>query len=110
MKIWLDDIRSAPGPYPEWCWCRSVCDAKSAIMYSERYCSVRSGAEEMRIELLDLDHDLGDYACEGGDAIKLLDWLEETGRNYPIHLHTMNPVGRDNMRAIINHNGWKEIM
>ena len=33
------------------------------------------------IELIDIDHDAGDYACDGGDYIRLLDWLEETGRN-----------------------------
>ena len=46
----------------------------------------------------------------GGDYIKLLDWLEETGRNYPIRIHSMNSVGRENMRAIIRRNGWKEIL
>ena len=55
-------------------------------------------------------YDAGDYANDGGDYIKLLDWLEETGRNYPIRLHTMNPVGRENMRAIIRKNGWTEAM
>lgn len=46
---------------------------------------------------------------DGGDYIKLLDWFEETGRNYPIHIHSMNPVGVENMRRIIKRNGWKEI-
>ena len=27
----------------------------------------------------------------------------------PIHLHTVNPVGRDNMRRIIHKNGWREV-
>ncbi len=45
------------------------------------------------ITLIDCDHDLGDYAHDGGDGIKLLDWLAETGQFYPIRLHTMNPVG-----------------
>ena len=45
----------------------------------------------------------------GGDYIKLLDWLERTGRNYPIHIHSMNVVGVQNMRAIIRKNNWKEV-
>ena len=45
----------------------------------------------------------------GGYYIKLLDWLEETGRNYPIRIHSMNPVGAANMRRIINRNGWEEV-
>lgn len=62
------------------------------------------------VELIDIDHDAGDFVYDGGDYIKLLNWLEETGRNYPIHIHTMNPVGRERMRAIIRRNGWKEIL
>lgn len=62
-----------------------------------------------QIELIDCDHDLGDYAQFGGDGVKLLDWLEETGRSYPIRIHSMNTVGVENMRRIIEKNGWKEI-
>lgn len=58
------------------------------------------------IELLDLDHDAGDYWQYGGDYIKVLDWLEETGRNYPIRIHSQNVVGRMNMEAICRKNGW----
>ena len=62
-----------------------------------------------KIELIDIDHDAGDYAELGGDYIKLLEWLEETGRSYPIHIHSQNPVGVENMRRIIQKNGWREI-
>ena len=85
MKIWLDDLRPAPDGFV---WCMSVNQAKRAIEEAERSSSV---------ELIDCDHDLGDYAQDGGDGIKLLDWLAERGTFYPIALHTMNPVGRDNM-------------
>lgn len=61
------------------------------------------------IELIDIDHDAGDYASDGGDYIKLLDWLEETGRNYPIRIHSANAVGVQNMRRIIQRNNWKEV-
>lgn len=54
--------------------------------------------------IISADHDAGDYAKYGGDYIKLLDWLEATGRSYPIHIHSMNPVGVQNMRAIIQKN------
>lgn len=62
--------------------------------------------------LIDLDHDAGDYVSEGGDYIKLLDWLEaknivDTG--YSFHIHSMNPVGVQNMRTIIKKNEWREI-
>lgn len=102
MKIWVDDARSAPGDcFHEWLWCRSVGDTILAIKVAEA-----SGKE---IELIDLDHDAGDYAIDGGDYINILNWLEETGRSYPIRIHSMNPVGRGNMRRIIRKNGWMEI-
>ena len=66
MKIWLDDLRPAPWGYES---ARSVNEAKTLIREAER-----NGIE---IEVLDLDHDLGDFASQGGDAIKLLDWLAE---------------------------------
>ena len=59
--------------------------------------------------MISIDHDAGDFYHDGGDFIRVLDWLEETGRNYPIRIHSMNPVGRGNMRRIIRKNGWKEI-
>ena len=62
-----------------------------------------------KIIVIDIDHDAGDYAGDGGDYIRLLDWMEETGRNYPVKLHTMNPVGFEKMKMIIEKNGWDKI-
>lgn len=59
---------------------------------------------ELSIDVIDLDYDSGDYAYDGGDYIKILDYLEETERDYPIHIHSMNPVGVENMRRIIRRN------
>ena len=103
MKIWLDDVR--PAAEGDWCWAHSVNEAKALIDEVE-WDEYDEGEE---IKLIDLDHDAGDYAKYGGDYIRLLDWLEETGRNYPIRIHSMNVVGRENMRRIIERNGWKEI-
>lgn len=58
------------------------------------------------IEVIDIDHDAGDFASDGGDYIELLKWLEATKRNYPIHIHSMNVVGRMNMEAICRRNNW----
>ena len=92
MRIWLDDIRTAPDGYV---WCKSVQAAIKVIQTTEE-----------KIELIDCDHDLGDYAYDGGDGIKLLDWLVEHERLIPIRLHTMNPVGRMNMQRMIDRY-WK---
>jgi hypothetical protein len=102
MKLWIDDVRPAP---EDMYWvARSVNEAKTFIQQFE------IGLFPFgKFELIDIDHDAGDYVSDGGDYIKLLDWLEETGRNYPIRIHSMNPVGVANMRAIIKRNGWEEI-
>lgn len=104
MKLWIDDIRVAPDGY---FWCRSVNEAISTIELVEYLETLRP--DKRIIEIINIDHDAGDFASEGGDYIKLLDWLEETGRNYPIHIHSMNVVGVENMRRIIQRNGWKEV-
>ena len=60
--------------------------------------------------IIDLDHDAGDYVNDGGDYIRILDWLEQAGivdTGYFFHLHTQNPVGRENMERIIRKNGWR---
>ena len=42
-----------------------------------------------------------DFANQGGDAIKLLDWLVERETFYPVEIHTANPVGRANMESVL---------
>ena len=90
MKLWLDDLRPVPYGYEG---AKSVNEAKKLIQEAEH-----NGIE---IEALDLDHDLGDYADQGGDAIRLLDWLAERETFYPVEIHTANPVGRVNMERIL---------
>ena len=115
MKLWIDDVRAAPEGYV---WCKSVNKAKWLIEYYEdvvAWASVKNTAidkkavEVYTIEIIDLDYNLGNCTADGGDGVKLLDWLEETGRNYPIRIHSANEVGVANMRQIIERNGWKEI-
>ena len=115
MKLWIDDVRPAPKGYT---WCRTVNQAINVIQRFEEEIENALDAYDFpsvelwneTIEVIDIDHDAGEYVSDGGDYIKLLDWLEETGRNYPIHIHSMNPVGVENMRRIIQRNGWKEVM
>lgn len=97
MKIWIDDIRPAPYGYY---WIQTV---DAAIATIQEYFN--------EIEIIDLDHDAGDYAHCGGDYIQILNWLEKIHFTRPIkiHIHSMNPVGIQNMRAIIQRNDWEEI-
>ena len=96
MRIWVDDIRPAPEGYER------VHTANQAIDYIKIYGKF--------VTLLDLDHDAGDYVELGGDYIKILDYMEQEGIDYiPIKIHSANPVGVENMRRIIERNGWTEV-
>mgnify|MGYP007002639964 FL=1 len=88
MKIWLDDLRKAPCGYV---WCHSV---NETILFIEK--------NKSDIELIDLDHDLGDFAKDGGDAIYLMDYLIEKKLFYKLNFHTANPVGLTNMLRLYN--------
>ena len=95
MKIWIDDVRPVPAGY---IGTKSVNETIALIEKAE--------SDGIEIDLLDLDHDLGDYASDGGDAIKILDYLAEREAFYPVQIHTANPVGRANMERTINRY-WK---
>ena len=90
IKIYLDDERATPKGYVR---TYSVNETKKLIEKSE--------SNNIEITEINVDHDLGDYASDGGDAIKLLDWLIERNTLYPIKIHTMNCVGRENMERMI---------
>lgn len=113
MKIWVDDIRPAPHGYV---WCRSVDETKNTIVQANAdLCkSHKEGHLDMSfyIEEISLDHDAGDYFSQGGDYIRILDWLEWLYQGQrcfiEFHLHSQNPVGVQNMRRIIEKNKWIE--
>ena len=103
MLLWVDDVRQPPSD--EWIWVQSVAQAISTICMYER------NMHDDTI-MIDLDHDAGEFVKYGGDYIRILDWLEREGivdTGYFFHIHSMNPVGVQNMRAIIQYNGWREI-
>ena len=102
MKLWIDDVREAPRDHV---WIQGTNIALRFIL-----------ANIANIELIDLDHDAGDYFKEGGDYIDILKELERLTRtrnmdfsHIKFRIHSANPVGVQNMRAIIEANGWKEI-
>lgn len=96
MKLWIDDIRE---PSSEYLWIKSV---NKAIQLLE--------TDADKVTLIDIDHDAGEYASDGGDYYKILDWMEMMGiNNIPIHIHSMNPVGCQRMMAIIQKNHWQHV-
>jgi hypothetical protein len=89
VNLWVDDIRDAPDS--NWIVARTYQDAMTYAPFQS-------------INVLSLDHDLG--TASEHDAIKIVlymcefnDWPNE------VRLHTANPVGRDNMQALINRYG-----
>ena len=93
MQLYLDDIRPTPDG---WQRAHSVNEAISMVEASDAW------------DAVSLDHDLGDFAGDGGDAVRFVDWMVANGR-FPnvVHIHTSNPVGRDNMRRTLMRHGYR---
>ena len=98
-KIWVDDEREMPEGYTH--LARSADDAFWLIR--EFYYN----DDDLEVSL---DHDAGKYA----ERLEEICYGNPNFRNYIrdkviFHLHTAIPVGRDNMRRIIQKNGWREV-
>ena len=111
MLLWIDDLRPAPEGY---IWARSTNDAILIIKTLSTFLDmVASRINEPQtlpwFDEISIDHDAGDYADEGGDFIRVLDYMEEHHLKAPIRIHSANAVGVANMRRIIQRNGWKEV-
>lgn len=91
FQIYVDDVRPVPSGYVG---TKSVNETIALIETIE--------SNGGKITCLDLDHDLGDYAKYGGDAIHLLDYLVMNEKFYPVQFHTANPVGEANMQRMID--------
>lgn len=101
VKCWIDDVRPAP-------------DSSYRVFKSTNdFMDLVDEIGWEKIALVDIDHDAGDYEKDGGDYIKCLDYLEFIeAKDMKIKLHSANPVGVKNMRAIIKKNeknGWSEV-
>ena len=119
--LWIDDLRDPPNrPGEEYFIVNSVNEAKRAIEMAENEAHFErweNGAcveKRQGFDIIDLDHDAGIYAPDGGDYINILNYLEERAHNgyeinFKFRIHSFNPVGCVNMRAIIERNGWEEI-
>ena len=110
LKLWVDDLRVPPAG---WRWAKSVHEAKTCLCQMVRLTD--NGDKYFNVDVISLDHDAGNYAFAGGDYINILNWLEEKSEEWNIvkmpkfNLHSKNVVGVQNMRAIIEHNGWVEV-
>ena len=95
MKLWLDDFREAPNG---WTHVTTVEAAQELLINGN-------------VEEASLDHDLGfQFDAEGEEipydrtGYDLVKWMAETG-HWPKKkpsVHSMNPAGRQNMKALID--------
>ena len=104
LYLYLDDIREfnfhlSPN-FPNERYLATVKSVNDAKYYVNN--AIENGVREI---WFDLDHDLGDYASQGGDAIKLIDWLVEEFHDknviFKFRFHSMNPVGVQNMKNAV---------
>lgn len=111
IKIWVDDERPMPEDYNYLSFTTNFTVWFIQDLY---YDNIKDDI------LVSLDHNAGKYADRGGDYVKVLEKFEtlcyedskfqEFIKNkITFHLHTANPVGRENMRRIIRKNGWREV-
>lgn len=119
MKIWMDDVRPAPPGYTraydvngaineiirckketDFLWQQYIMGNMERELFEKCYVV-------FNIEEISCDNDLGEGTPEG---YKLLDWLEATGYNIPIRIHSANSVARQRMMLIAEKNNWKVIV
>ena len=113
IYIYIDDIREDDSffnklnNYTHMNWTPIICHtAAEAIFFLNYY---NNDANNI---IIDLDHDLG----EGNEnelepsGYAICKWIVEN--QIPLvgfHIHSMNPVGANNMRQLLTHYGYKEL-
>ena len=102
IKLWIDDVRPTPDGYT------GFMTTNAALRFIHQNYNI--------IDEISLAHDAGDCVKEGGAYINILIEMERLSRrngfdfsHIKFYLHSANLVGVQNMRAIIEKNGWKEI-
>lgn len=114
IYIYVDDIREDDtffhhlSRYTDMGWLPIVCrSAEEAIFFLNYYNDGTS-------VVIDLDHDLGEghevddrMVASGYDICKHI--VENQIPLLGFHIHSMNPVGAQNMRQLLTHYGYREI-
>lgn len=93
IYIYIDDMRQPliPGAI----WVKSYDEAIAALTTIPYTPSL----------VIDFDHDLG----EGKTGYDIAKWLIEYNYFGKFRIHSMNPVGANNIRQLLNHYGWTEV-
>ena len=96
VSIWIDDIRPGLASYYK---CRTYAEAIATIDYFSKC--------EGGIDFISLDHDLGEEKS-GYDIAKYI--VEEQIPIGAFAVHSANPVGAKNIRELLTHYGYKELI
>ena len=103
IYIYIDDMRQPliPGAI----WVKSYDEAIAALKAIYSTFTIANPPYSLTL-VVDFDHDLGEKKT-GYDVAK---WLAE---EYPwtanFRIHSMNPVGANNIRQLLKHYGWTEV-
>lgn len=90
--IYIDDLREPLIPEAE--WVKTYNEAVSVLRDIPKDCCLS----------VDFDHDLG----SGKTGYDVALWLVENKYTGKFRVHSMNPVGRNNIRSLLIHYGWEE--
>ncbi len=94
--VYVDDEREPLMDYDFW-----AKNYKEAVTAIETFCT-----PNYTLLTLDLDHDLGEEET-GYDIAK---WCVENGWKGTFRVHSMNVVGKKNIRQLLIHYGWTEFI
>lgn len=89
MKIWLDDIRTPPGP--DWNWVKTAEEAIGILYIND-------------VEEISFDHDLGENRGTGYDVARFIEHFAFLRQMFRIKwiVHSANTVGRNNIVAAMS--------
>ena len=94
--LWLDDLRDPK------CFLKEY-DSYDVVWIKDYRSFVEYIGNGQLPDVVDFDHDLGEGES-GYDCVKfLVNWCIDHGAGLPeIEIHTSNPVGRDNIKSIVD--------
>lgn len=108
MKLFLDDYRNPSDvglDNEEWIVVRRFDDIQTILM-----CCYDMVREKSYVKEISLDHDLGEINGDTRTGYDLVKWMVD--RNiWPtdnIYIHSANPVGRANMKAMVDRYFYKK--
>ena len=99
IYIYIDDMRQPL--IPNALWVKSYDEAIAALIDTTDLMDI----DDFISLVVDFDHDLG----EGKTGYDVAKWLIDNSYIGKFRIHSMNPVGANNIRQLLKHYGWTEI-